>query len=287
MRKSISDPMSLHHLQRQFAQQITSPKGDADISPLAHLLVDSNYSPEQLLNIYHNNFVISLMQLLEQLFPATRALIGTDFFAQSCRQFIHSAPLTEPHLNHYGGQFVRFLNTLKSLEPMGFVAQMAQLEWHLDRISHIYHVPQFDFETLATVDQDEVIHIRFKLAKTCYLQSSAMDLISVHQALHAPPGDGGNDEDKQQSDQPNYHQHSYILIMQNGKGESALMALTQRQWNWLNGIEQGFTLAQLCNTTDTTLEPVLAQITDWIALGCIDGFSVQPLTPSTPTENVQ
>ncbi|MBT3436186.1 MAG: DUF2063 domain-containing protein [Oceanospirillaceae bacterium] len=210
MPKPINNPMRLPHLQHQFAQQMIAPKGDGDISTIGDLLAESHYSPKQLINIYHNNYVISLIQLLEQIFPATKALVGADFFAQSSRQFIQHKPLTEPHLNYYGGSFVGFLKTLKSLEAMPFVAQIAQLEWHLDRVSHMYHVPQFDFEKLATVAQHQVVQLIFKLAKICYLQTSVMGLISLHFDLCAPPTTTDNNDINGQSEQPNYQQHSYI-----------------------------------------------------------------------------
>jgi len=278
MRKPVSSPQDLPQLQRQFAKQLSSPNNVSDSVQLGGLLADSHYTPDQLINIYRNNFLISLTQVLEQLYCATKALIGDEFFTQCCRQFIHSEPLTNPHLNHYGGQFVSFLSTLKSLENMPFVWQMAQLEWHLDRISHIHHVPQFDFENLARVDEKQLLHLTFAMAKTCYLLSSEIDLIGLHKDLCASADTSAVKDNETHSDEPNYQQHSYVLIMQNSNGESALMDLTPTQWAWLRGIEQGFTLAQLCEHKDTTLEPLMAQITDWIALGCIDGFSVIPPT---------
>jgi len=54
------------------------------------------------------------------------------------------------------------------------------------------------------------------------------------------------------------------------------MALTPQQWEWLMGLEKGHTLAQLCELKNTQLPVLMAQITDWIALGCIDDFRTSP-----------
>ena len=271
---------SLAQLQAHFTKHLTLGKTTnqsqtADQEPAAEsdalpsLLVKSHFSPEQLINIYRNNFVISLRELLEQLFPVTQALVGNDYFTQTSRQFINDCPLQEPHLNDYGGNFVSFLDGLKALEQMPFIAQMAELEWHLDRISHIYHEPNFDFEGLAKIGEAKYLNIHFVLADTCHLQTSSMDLIALHTDLSEPKKNNPGTQEA------NYQQQSYILVLQNHQGESALMPVNHQHWRWLTGLKNGFTLAQLYNIEKTDIASLMAQITDWIALGCIDGFSLR------------
>ena len=52
------------------------------------------------------------------------------------------------------------------------------------------------------------------------------------------------------------------------------MPINLQHWTWLNGLKNGLTLAQLCETLNTDIASLMAQITDWIALGCINGFSL-------------
>ena len=277
---------SLAQLQAYFIKQLTLRQTEsatdqehlAESDSLTSLLVASHFSPEQLISIYRNNFVISLRELLEQLFPVTQALVGCAYFAQTSRQFIEDCHLTEPHLNHYGGNFVTFLRGLNALEHMPFVAQMAELEWHLDRISHIHYQPNFDFEGLAQIGEDQYMNLHFSLADTCHLQACTMDLIALHKDLSAPqttnlfPGTGTGTKEA------NYQQQSYILVLQNQQGESALMPINHQHWVWLTGLRNGLTVAQLCNIGNTDIASLMAQITDWIALGCIDGFSLRTNT---------
>ena len=269
---------SLAQLQACFTKQLTlkvskstgNQKPKTKLDSLTHLLIESHFTPEQLINIYRSNFIISLRELLENLFPITQALVGNEYFTQTSRQFINDCPLKEPHLNYYGSNFVYFLKGLKALEHMPFVAQMAQLEWHLDRISHIYHQPNFDFDGLTQISEDQYMNIHFKLAETCHLQASSINLIALHKDLSA-----GQDPSLQGDiKEPNYQQQSYILVLQNHHGESALMPINLQHWTWLNGLKNGLTLAQLCETLNTDIASLMAQITDWIALGCINGFSL-------------
>ena len=262
---------TMHLTLRQTANQsqTAGQEPTSELDALPSLLVKSHFSPEQLINIYRNNFVISLRELLEQLFPVTQALVGNEYFTQTSRQFINDCPLKEPHLNHYGGTFVSFLEGLKTLEHMPFVAQMAELEWHLDRISHIYHEPNFDFDGLAKIGEDQYLNIHFILADTCHLQASSMDLIALHKDLSEPKTTNPSTQEA------NYQQQSYILVLQNHQGESALMPINHQHWTWLTGLQNGFTLAQLCDIENTDIASLMAQITDWIALGCIDNFSLR------------
>jgi hypothetical protein len=273
---------SLAQLQAYFTKQLAlevtdsshNQKPTATLNPLeslTNLLVESHFTPEQLINIYRNNFVISLRELLENLFPVTQALVGSEYFTHTSRQFINDCPLKEPHLNHYGGYFVSFIEGLKALEHMPFVAQMAQLEWHLDRISHIYHQPNFDFDGLTQINEDQHLNIHFHLAETCYLQTSSMDLIALHKDFSEPKNTSLQGETKE----TNYQQQSYILVLQNHQGKSALMPTSQQHFAWLTGLKNGLTLAQLCNIENTDITSLMSQITDWIALGCIDGFSLR------------
>lgn len=253
-----------------------------EVDLLSNLLVDSHFTSEQLISIYRNNFVMSLKEMLEQIFPVTQALIGDAYFAYVSRQFIHDCPLIEPHLNLYGGAFISFLRGLKALNNMPFVAQMAELEWHLDRIGHIYYVPKFDFHRLSKVDESQVMEIHFSLAATCYLLSSEMNLIDLHKDLSVTKKPTSVDS----IDEDSYREQSYILVLQNQQGDSAVMPLNRKHWGWLQGLKNGFSLSQLCECEHTQISPLMAQITDWIALGCIDGFSSKaakdiPVTTNT------
>ena len=103
-----------------------------------------------------------------------------------------------------------------------------------------------------------------------------MDLITLHKDLSAPQRTDANPDIG--TKEANYQQQSYILVLQNQQGESALMPINHQHWVWLTGLRNGLTVAQLCNIGNTDIASLMAQITDWIALGCIDGFSLRTKT---------
>ncbi|MFT7375971.1 MAG: hypothetical protein ACI9EP_001548, partial [Oceanospirillaceae bacterium] len=96
-------------------------------------------------------------------------------------------------------------------------------------------------------------------------------LIALHKDFSEPQNTSLQGETKE----PNYQQQSYILVLQNHQGESALMPTSQQHFAWLTGLKNGLNLAQLCNIENSDITSLMLQITDWIALGCIDGFSLR------------
>jgi hypothetical protein len=276
--------LNLAQLQTYFANQLVpkKPASLAELDPLSDLLVDSHFTPTQVFNIYRNNFLISLSDMLEQIFPITQVLVGYDYFTHISRDFVYSVPLKQPHLNDYGSIFVNFLRQLKALEKMQFVGQMAELEWHLDYISHIYYKPDFDFKSLAKISEEHLLNIQFRLSDTCHLQTSKLDLIALHKDLSRAQKLSKSTTITAVT----YQQQSYILGLQNHLGEAALMPLDQRHWTWLIGLQNGLTLAQLCDLENTDLNLLIAQIKDWIALGCIDGFSINSSSSSITNANL-
>lgn len=259
-----------------FAQHLCLPHAEANASlqRLSQQLAPTDFTPEQLLAVYRNNFVVSLKQVLAQLFPVTQALVGEAFFTQTSRQFVLTQALEQPHLDTYGGLFVDYLSQLKALEKMPFITKMAEVEWQLDRIGHIYYQPKFDFNSLQQVPQEHHLNTIFSLSSTCHLVAANMDLIQLHQHL-APTADGSQASLTETCD---YQQQCQLMILQNQQGESALMAVQALHWQWLKGLENGLTLDQLCAIPHTELAQLMTQITDWIALGCIDGFTVSSST---------
>ncbi len=61
------------------------------------------------------------------------------------------------------------------------------------------------------------------------------------------------------------------------------MMLNKLHWKWLEGLKNSYTLGQLCALKSTELEPLMTQVTYWITLGCIDGFSVSRHPQTLPT----
>ncbi|WP_087024680.1 DNA-binding domain-containing protein [Thaumasiovibrio subtropicus] len=92
------------------------------------------FTTEQRLQIYRNNFIISLSDVLEATYPICKAIVGDDCFQQLARQHVLSEPLTEGDVSHYGEGFDRSIRAVNSVhDAVPYLAALAELEWQIDR----------------------------------------------------------------------------------------------------------------------------------------------------------
>lgn len=97
-------------------------------------IVSDDFSAEQRLQIYRNNFIISLSEVLQATYPMLLALWGEECFAQVARQHVLHHPLTSGDVSHYGRGFADTLTQFPSLvEAAPYSAEVARFEWAMDQ----------------------------------------------------------------------------------------------------------------------------------------------------------
>ncbi|MEZ8386756.1 DNA-binding domain-containing protein, partial [Vibrio splendidus] len=68
-------------------------------------IVSDHFTDEQRIQIYRNNFVISLSEVLAATYPLTEMLVGEECFQQMARQHVLSYPSTSGDVSGYGEHF--------------------------------------------------------------------------------------------------------------------------------------------------------------------------------------
>lgn len=97
----------LASLQRAFASGLLGQ----DDAILGHIQ-PGRFAPDALLQIYRNNFILGLTEVLASSYPAVRAMVGETFFEAAARGFVLAAPLEEGSVMDYGGGLWRLAGTL-------------------------------------------------------------------------------------------------------------------------------------------------------------------------------
>ncbi|WDV29496.1 DNA-binding domain-containing protein [Aeromonas caviae] len=90
----------LASLQRAFASGLLGQ----DDAILGHIQ-PGRFAPDALLQIYRNNFILGLTEVLASSYPAVRAMVGETFFEAAARGFVLAAPLEEGSVMDYGEGF--------------------------------------------------------------------------------------------------------------------------------------------------------------------------------------
>ncbi len=117
--------------------------------------------PAARLSIYRNTFHGTLTNALRLSCPAVHRLVGSEFFAPAAQQFIEHAPPRSAYLDDYGGAFPDFLAQLPAAASVVYLADVARLEWAVNRALHAPDVTPLDAAALLGVAHDDHDRVRF------------------------------------------------------------------------------------------------------------------------------
>ena len=100
------------------------------------------------LDVYRANLVHGIVAALAQTFGATEGLLGHDNFRYLVRRCLLETPLTGD-LDDYGAVLPPFLRGAHELGSLPMAADLAALEWAMDRSFRVAERPPADGEVLA------------------------------------------------------------------------------------------------------------------------------------------
>lgn len=123
---------TLHDLQSDFRRFLT---GEAP-EQLFHLIDGVGFEPESRLSIYRNNMLVTLTAVLKATFPVVCRLVDDRFFEFAANSFIQDNLPSHPCLVEYGSKFPAFLSGFGPAACLGYLPDVARLEWAINRVLH-------------------------------------------------------------------------------------------------------------------------------------------------------
>ena len=173
-------PKHLHQLQQDFAEALHYRPSSA-----SETIADSAFGPEQLIQVYRNNFIISLSEVLEATYPCCMAVVGEECFAQLARQHVLTLPLKEGNVTDYGDGFADTLAAQPAvIEAVPYLADLARLEWLVDRAGQQAAViADFPFEQLAHITEDNLGQLALEVAEPVYSFDAHYPVASLWQMI--------------------------------------------------------------------------------------------------------
>ncbi|MET4692490.1 DNA-binding domain-containing protein [Endozoicomonas lisbonensis] len=171
---------NLQQLQQDFAEALHYRP-----SPVSKRVAAGRLAPEQRIQIYRNNFIISLSEVLEATYPCCKAVVGDECFAQLARQHVLTLPLKEGNVTDYGDHFVETISSQTPvIEAVPYIADLARLEWLVDRASqHVANASHFPFEQLALITEDNFSQLALEVAEPVYFFDSEHPVASLWQMI--------------------------------------------------------------------------------------------------------
>ncbi len=177
----------LHEQQRRFANFITAtdeaPPGLA--MPGLKSGAVGEFTDEQRLQIYRNNYRISLREALAGVYPVVQKLVGEEFFHHAAREYVLQHPSHRGNLHHYGADFATFLQGFPGLEELVYLPDVARLEWAHHQVFHATEDRALRLSALAALDEQAMMEVCFVVSDACRLLVSDYPVVKIWQLNQA------------------------------------------------------------------------------------------------------
>lgn len=256
---------SLADVQQQFAKALHyEANGEA-----CHIVSD-HFSADERIQIYRNNFIISLSEVLEATYPMTLELVGAECFTQLARHHVLNQPLQYGDVTHYGDAFSQTIEQFPTvLEAAPYLTEVTRFEWCLDRAQQMHgqplpHEPQVSVSpqplaSLAQVSPDAHAFLKFHLSPSVTPFTSSYSLFSLSIAMQSNELEGLD-----------INQPEVGVIACHSNGEAWSSALNQAQYQLLVHLQAGALLSEI-------EESLLLQLESIISLNLVIGFTIDNL----------
>ena len=134
--------------------------------------------------VHANNTRVSLRIAVENVYPVTRRLVGADFFTAMAEQFVASHPPNHGWLSAYGADFADFVAQYRPAADLGYLADVARIEWARVRAANAPDAPGLDLIALARMEPEALEGLPLRLHAAASLIHSpfpAFDIWQAHQ----------------------------------------------------------------------------------------------------------
>ncbi len=125
----------------------------------AEAMLAAHVPPDQL-DIYRNNFLLTLTNALRLCFPAVEKLVGAAFFESAAQIFIAAHPPDIAWLDKYGAALPGFLRAFEPAAVVPYLHDVARLEWAVHRALHAETIELLDPLAFAAVSPENQGWIR-------------------------------------------------------------------------------------------------------------------------------
>lgn len=190
---------SLAELQNTFAQALHYQATGEECN-----ISSDTFTADERMQIYRNNFIISLSEVLQVTYPMLNALWGEECFEQIARQHVLKFPLEAGDVSHYGEHFEQTIAQFPAVvEAAPYSLEVARYEWSIDLAQQQSHQVSLaedllPLANLSHVEETQQPQIQLHLKPGVIAFQSPYALFSLQQAINNNNFDNLNLEQAQQ-----------------------------------------------------------------------------------------
>ncbi|MCE7732458.1 HvfC/BufC N-terminal domain-containing protein [Vibrio campbellii] len=252
--------MNLATLQSQFAKALHYQVLGEDCD-----IASDEFTADERMQIYRNNFIVSLSEVLSATYPMVEALLGKECFEQMARQHVLTYPLEEGNVAHYGEGFQdTIMQFSQVIAQAPYSPEVARFEWHIDLARQAQYEQSNAAElkplaALGEVSEEQQPALILHLKKGCRSFDSSYAVFDLFGAIQTG-----------QFEQLNINQLQQGVISIQANGEALCHALDANVFQLLQCLEQQLSLSEIP-------EVLLAHLNSIMALDLVDGFTLKSI----------
>ena len=171
----------LRELQQVFSQHVFSDSG----TPFSTQIRANGLSGSRRLQIYRNNTYLNLTAALQSTYPVVERLVGEGFFRYAAHRYITQYPSTSGNLHEFGATFAEFLSAFEPAAELGYLPDMARLEWCYEKVYFAPWPPPLDLKSLESIPPAHYDALRFTFNPACRLLASDYPILRIWQVNQA------------------------------------------------------------------------------------------------------
>ncbi len=194
---------------------------------------------EQRLNVYHNNVLSSLREVLKEIFPRLVKLGSEDYFKALAHTFITRHPPVSGCLLEYGAKLPEFMKEFAPDHP--YFTDVAALEWYLNEAYYEADADNLVVAKLQNIPPEQYPKLSFKFLPSARFLVSKFPLQKIWELI-----DGEADE------QVDISQGSAHVLVIRPKAKVEIFWLQPATYDLLFGLYQGHSLGKACKSAYNT-----------------------------------
>lgn len=199
--------------------------------------------------IYQNNVFGAVQDYLSEVYPATRGVVGNDFFKQMAHSFVQEHAPEHGNIHLYGDKFVGLCGQIEGLEALPYLADLIRYEWALHSA---YFAKTSDALDPNSLPQEELLGVGIAFNDSVSIFSCGFPVYEIHRQSLPDYSDDvsidlGQSQDRILVYKLNHKVNTLIL----DDGQFALLTAIEKKSDLLQAIEyvQGSILADTLSVT--------------------------------------
>jgi hypothetical protein len=153
--------------------------GDEDEDRLLACLAEPQDIARERIAVYRRSIMGNLVGALLATYPVLAKIVGLPFFREAARSYVRGHPSGSGDLNEYGAEFADFIAAYPYGRELGFLADVARLEW---LVQETYYAPDpapVDLSHLAACPPEHCGRLRFGLTSAFARLDSPWPLVDI------------------------------------------------------------------------------------------------------------